>query len=161
MCYIFTYSTDSLGSPHTCMQRWSLSLCICANGSATGKGRGGRVTVDCSSRMFSNELLDGTLVALPFQKGLLAFLVATHIHPSSFRNNNAGKPNVILFHFYPFSSLEAWYSPPPPSPSPCSLHLLPAFMVMRAVRSLLNTQATAGPLVKLQPRVLLPPTTSA
>lgn len=63
------------------MQRWSLSLCICANGSATGKvvvGGGGGVTVDCSSRMFANELLDGTLVALPSQKGLLAFLVATH-----------------------------------------------------------------------------------
>lgn len=97
-------------------------------------------------------------VALTSQKRHLAFLVATHFHPSSFQNNNAGKLNVILFPFYPFSSLESWYIPPPPSPSLRLLHLLPASMVMKAVTSLLNTQAAAVPLVKLQPRVLIPPT---
>lgn len=98
-------------------------------------------------------------VALTSQKRHLAFLVATHFHPSSFQNNNAGKPNVILFPFYPFSSLESWYiPPPPPPPSTRLLRLLPDSMVMRAVTSLLNTQATAVPLVKLQPRVLIPPT---
>lgn len=95
------------------------------------------------------------------KKRLLVFLVAAHFHPSSFQNNNAGKLDVILFRFDPFSSLEAWYIPPPPSPSPRLLHLLPAFMVMKVVTSLLNTQAMAGPLVKLQPRVLLPPITSS
>lgn len=120
------------------MQGWSLSLCVCANGSTTGKV--GVVTGGCSSRMFANELVVRISVALPCRKGLLAFLVATHFHPSSFQNNNAGKLDVILFRFYPFCSLEAWYIPPPPSPSPRSLHLLLAFMVMRLVTSLLNTQ---------------------
>lgn len=72
------------------------------------------------------------------KKRLLVFLVATHFHPSSFQNNNAGKLDVILFRIYPFSSLEAWYIPPPPSPSPRLLHLLPAFMVMKVVTSLLT-----------------------
>lgn len=160
MLHIYcTYSKVLLESPHTFMQRWSLSLCICANGNVTGKVW--VVTGDCSSRMFANELLYRTLVALQSQKGRLVFLVATDFHPSSFQNNNTGKLDVILFRFYPFSSLEAWYIPPPPcppSPSSCLLHLLPAFMVMRVVTSLLNTQARAGPLVKLQPQVPLPPT---
>ncbi|GAA6091676.1 spectrin beta chain, non-erythrocytic 1 isoform X1 [Tachysurus ichikawai] len=72
--------------------------------------------------------------------GLLAFIATTRFHPSSFQNNNTGKLDVILFRFYPFCSLEAWYIPPPPSLSFHLLHLLLAFMVMRLVTSLLNTQ---------------------